>query len=161
MANRVMLVEDADLERSLSRDSGPIDAGLARWAIEVVSAKALELTGRTGSWVIPEDVPAGAAATIGVACRRLYTNPDRYTREAEGDYSYGLDASVTKADIFTASEERSLREYSANRTPRVKGIGTLSTYRGDAHEPTTVYVPDGTRAGFPWYESGDPFLGGQ
>lgn len=155
------LIESADLERSLSRENGPIDEGLAAWAIETVSAKALELTGRHNSWVEPDDVPAGAAATLGIACRRLYTNPDRFTREGEGDYSYGLDASVTKADIFTAAEESSLKAYGINRAPRVKGIGTLSTYRGDAHEPSTVYVPDGTRKGFPWYDADDPFVSGR
>lgn len=161
MATRVRLIESADLERSLSREHGPLDVGLAAWAVETVSAKALEITGRDGSWIEPEDVPAGAAATLGIACRRLYTNPDRFTREGEGDYSYGLDASVTKADIFTAAEEKSLKAYGATRRPRVKGIGTLSTYRGDAHEPRTVYVPDGTDAGFPWYDADDPFIGGR
>jgi hypothetical protein len=148
------LVATADLERSLTNDAGPLDMGLALWAIDVVSAKAVELTGR--AWLVPDDVPAGARATMGVAARRLYTNPDRYTREADGSYSYGLDPSVTTADIFTAPEAASLRTY-AVRAPRVRGLGTVSTYRGDVGEPRTVRVPDGTAEGFPWYNVDDPY----
>lgn len=145
---RVRLVELADLERSLSSDSGPLDQGLAAWAIEMVSAAALDITRR--DWRDSLDVPPGALAVLGMAVRRLYTNPDRFTREAEGDYSYGLDATVTKADIFTPGEKATLLEYRGAR--RQAGIGTLGTYRGDTYRSGTRYVPDGTEFGFPWYQ---------
>lgn len=144
---RIRLVEIADLERSLSSDYGSLDQGLAAWAIEVVSAAALDLTKR--DWRSPADVPPGAMAVLAMATRRMYTNPDRFTREAEGDYSYGLDATVTKADIFTPNEKKTLLEYSSAR--RVSGIGTVGTYRGDVARSGTRYVPDGTEYGFPWY----------
>lgn len=144
---RTRLVEMADLERSLSSDYGSLDQGLAAWAIEMVSAAALDLTRR--EWRSPADVPPGAMAVLGMATRRMYTNPDRFTREAEGDYSYGLDATVTKADIFTPNERRTLLEYRSAR--RASGIGTMGTYRGDVGRTGTRYVPDGTAYGFPWY----------
>lgn len=145
---RVRLVDVADLERSLSSDYGPLDEGLADWAIELVSAAALDIT--KARWADPMDVPPGAMAVLALATRRLYTNPDRFTRESEGDYSYGLDATVTKADIFTPAERATLLEYQAGPV-RVKGLGTIGTYRGDAYMSSTRYVPDGTRYGFPWY----------
>ncbi|WP_018297174.1 hypothetical protein [Corynebacterium lubricantis] len=148
--DRVRLIELGDLEASLSSDHGPIDTGLAFWAIEIVSATALSITGR--DWRDSLDVPPGAMAVMALATRRLYTNPDRFTRESEGDYSYGLDATVTKADVFTASEQAELRKF--RRRARPKGIGTISTYR---EEPMRGggYVPDGSEFGFPWYSEGD------
>lgn len=148
---RVRLVDVADLERSLSSDYGPLDEGLADWAIELVSAAALDIT--KAKWADPLDVPPGAMAVLALATRRLYTNPDRFTRESEGDYSYGLDATVTKADIFTPAERATLLEYQAGPA-RVKGLGTIGTYRGDMYGHRTGYVPDGTRYGFPWYADG-------
>lgn len=149
---RIRLVDVSDLERSLSSDYGPLDEGLAQWSIEMVSAAALDIT--KASWTSPLDVPPGAMAVLALAVRRLYTNPDRFTRESEGDYSYGLDASVTKADIFTAPERATLAEYRAG-VKRVRGLGTISTYRGDMRIGRTVYVPDGTRYGFPWLDESD------
>lgn len=151
MTERVKLVDVADLERSLPSAAGVLDEGLAAWAIEVVSAAALSLTRR--DWSSPLDVPPGAMAVLAMATRRLYTNPDRMTREAEGDYSYGLDSSVTKAAIFTPEEEKRLAEYRLDRKP--KGLGTISTYRGDGYYSGTRYVPDGTEYGFPWWSEGD------
>ena len=116
---RPLLIEPADLVRSIpGSDTGPVDQGLLQWAIETVSGRALAVTGR--QWQSPDDVPYGVYPILNVAARRLYVNPDRYTREAEGDYSYGLDASVTKAAIFTPDEEASLREFGG--AGRVKGI---------------------------------------
>ena len=152
MATRPLLVDPADLVRSIpGSDSGPIDDGLVRWAIETVSGRALAIVGRP--WAKPSDVPNGVYPVLNVAARRLYVNPDRFTREAEGDYSYGLDASVTKASIFTPDEEAALRECRGDARP--SGIGTMSVRRGDVGEPRTVYVPDGTRYGFPWWNSSD------
>lgn len=150
MADRVRLIDPADLERSLPSDAGPVDEGLAVWVIEMVSAAALDITKRP--WTDPLDVPPGAMAVLALAARRLYTNPDRFTREQSGDYSYGLDASVTKADIFTPNEVKTLGEYRA--VQRVKGLGTVGVTRGDVCAPSTVYVPDGSEFGFPWYGGG-------
>lgn len=147
MADRIRLIDTADLERSLSSDAGPFDDGLASWAIELVSAAALDITKR--HWTDPLDVPPGAMAVLALAARRLYTNPDRFTREQSGDYSYGLDATVTKSDIFTPNEVKTLVAYRAVQRP--KGIGTIGVRRGDVTRPTHAYVPDGTTRGFPWY----------
>lgn len=152
---RPRLVDFVDLERSLSSDHGPLDEGLAVWAIETVSARAVEVTERF-DWSSSLDVPAGAAATIGLAVRRLYTNPDRMTREGEGDYNYGLDASVTKADVFTPAEEQSLRRYAATRRGP-KGLGTVSTSRGDEYMPHGETVPSQGGQPFPWYRDGYPY----
>lgn len=146
---RVMLLHAHDLERSLPADS-VFDTRLACWVIEVVSAAALSLTGR--EWGLPEDVPPGVMAVLALAARRLYTNPDRFTREAEGDYSYGLDASVTNADIFTASERKELLSFRKRRGP--KGLQTMSTRRDDVDLGATVYVPTGGKP-FPMFRAGD------
>lgn len=134
------LIHVHDLERSLPSDS-PFDARLACWVIEIVSAAALSLTGR--SWSVPEDVPPGVMAVLALAARRQYTNPDRFTRESEGDYSYGLDRSVTSADIFTAAEQKTLLSFRKIKSP--KGLQTMSTRREDAGLVETVYVPAGGR----------------
>ena len=152
MADRVRLIDPVDLERSLSSDAGPLDEGLATWVIEMVSAAALDITRR--HWSDPLDVPPGATAVLALAARRLYTNPDRFTRESSGDYSYGLDATVTKADIFTPNEIRTLQEWRVSQRP--KGIGTIGTRRGDAPRTNVAYVPDGSEFGFPWW--GDDVL---
>lgn len=149
---RVKLLDHEDIRRSLGADSGPFDTDLADWVIEMVSAAALDLTGR--DWKDPLDVPVGALAILALAARRLYSNPDRFTRESEGDYSYGLDATVTKAGIFTPDEAGRLKAFRQAR--RVNGLETISTYRGDVRSPDgTVYVPDGGLIGFPWYNEGD------
>lgn len=149
------LVTPESLRRSLG-DAVTFDDALADWALEVVSNTA-RLVANRSSWTA-DNVPPAVQSIVSLAARRLYTNPDRFTREADGDYSYGLDSSVTNADVFTETERGVLVGYRAqNRTGNVM---TLSTTRGDAYQPTG-YVPDGTRYGFPWYggDMTDPYGG--
>lgn len=147
------LISPEDLQRSLSSSAG-FDQGLAEWALEVVSNTARLIANRV-EWT-RENVPPVVQSTVSLAARRLYTNPDRMTREADGDYSYGLDSSVTNADVFTATEIATLRAYNPGRS--TGGLRIVSTTRGDAHAPSGR-VPDGTRYGFPWYGTSDgPFL---
>ena len=152
--DRPSLIDPADLERSLSDDHGPLDEGLATWAIHTVSAVALDLTGQ--SWETTLDVPAAAAAVMGLAARRLYTNPDRYTRVAEGDSSLGYDASVTGADVFTPSEVATLQRHRRTRRARPTGLGTVSTTRGDDRLSDET-VPSQGGEPFPWYRDGYPY----
>lgn len=140
------LITPESLRRSLGDDHTTFDEALADWSIEVVSNTA-KLIANRDTWT-QETVPPAVESVIGLAARRLYTNPDRFTRESDGDYSYGLDASVTNADVFTATERGTLLTYRATR--RTGGLTTLSTTRGDESAPSG-YVPDGTRYGFPWY----------
>lgn len=149
------LVTPESLRRSLG-DAEMFDDALADWALEVVSNTA-RLVANRSSWTA-DNVPPAVQSIVSLAARRLYTNPDRFTREADGDYSYGLDSSVTNADVFTETERGVLVGYrTQNRTGNVM---TLSTTRGDAYPPTG-YVPDGTRYGFPWYggDVTDPYGG--
>lgn len=139
------LVTPESLRRSLG-DAVTFDDALADWAITVVSNTARFVANRL-KWT-QENVPPAVESVIGLAARRLYTNPDRFTRESDGDYSYGLDPSVTNADVFTPTEQGVLVGYRAGR--KTGGLTTLSTTRGDAYQPSG-YVPDGTRYGFPWY----------
>ena len=139
------LVTPESLRRSLG-DAVTFDDALADWALEVVSNTARLIANRS-SWTA-DNVPPAVQSVISLAARRLYTNPDRFTREADGDYSYGLDSSVTNADVFTETEKGVLLGYREAR--RTGNVMTLSTTRGDAYQPTG-YVPDGTRWGFPWY----------
>lgn len=140
------LLTPEQLQRSLT-DPARFDTGLAEWALEVVSNTARLLANRT-EWTA-ETVPPAVQSVVSLAARRLYTNPDRMTREASGDYSYGLDSSVTNADVFTATEISTLRSYSPSR--RTGGLRTVSTTRGDSAVAPSGYVPDGSRYGFPWY----------
>lgn len=121
-----LLTED-DLERSLGSGADVFDVALAQWAIDMVSAAALHITRQT--WAHPEDVPPGALVVLAMAARRLYTNPDRFTRESEGDYSYSLDPSVTGAEVFTTSELHILNDF-VLQPSRATGIGTLGVTRG-------------------------------
>lgn len=149
------LVTPESLRRSLG-DAVVFDDALADWALEVVSNTA-RLVANRSSWTAA-NVPPAVQSIVSLAARRLYTNPDRFTREADGDYSYGLDSSVTNADVFTETERGVLVGYRAQR--RTGNVMTLSTTRGDAYQPTG-YVPDGTRYGFPWYggDVADPYGG--
>lgn len=146
------LISTDTLQASLTDRSG-FDTHLADWVLGVVSNTARVIANRL-DWTA-ENIPPAAKSAVSMAARRLYTNPDRFTREASGDYSYGLDPSVTHADVFTPTEVGTLRKY-APGTSRAS-FGTLSTTRGDAGAPApghgTVYVPDGSRDGFPWYSA--------
>lgn len=142
------LISPEDLQRSLASSAG-YDRGLATWALEVVSNTAMLVANRF-DWT-PENVPPAVQSVISLAARRLYTNPDRMTREADGDYSYGLDSSVTNADVFTDTEKATLRGYQPGRN--TGGLRVVATTRGDAGLPSGR-VPDGTTYGFPWYADG-------
>ena len=143
------LISPEDLQRSLASSAG-FDRGLASWALEVVSNTAMLIANRF-DWTA-ENVPPAVQSVVSLAARRLYTNPDRMTREADGDYSYGLDSSVTNADVFTDTEKATLRGYHPGR--RTGSLRVVPTTRGDAHLPSGR-VPDGTSDGFPWYADGN------
>lgn len=142
------LISPESLRRSLG-DAVSFDEALADWALEVVSNTARLIANRQ-SWTL-DNVPPAVQSVVSLAARRLYTNPDRFKSESDGDYSYSLDASVTNADVFTEGERGVLLGYRAAR--RTGGLVVLSTSRGDAAEPDG-YVPDGTQYGFPWYAGG-------
>lgn len=141
-----MIVSPEDLQRSLT-DNLTFDLGLAEWALETVSAAARDIA-RRPEWTA-ENTPPGVIAVVGLAARRLYTNPDRMTRENDGDYGYALDSSVTNAAIFTPSEIGTLRRYAPGQ--RTGGLRTLATTRDESPGAPHGYVPDGTAHGFPWY----------
>ena len=126
------LVDKTEFERSLGEGRGPYDEGLADYAIAAVSAEVLYLTGR--EWTSPEDLPAIVAAYALIASRRMYTNPDNFSRESEGSYTYALDASVTNADIFTPHERATIKRFAAlGYQPDEATFGTVSTKRGDVY----------------------------
>lgn len=132
----IQLIDFEDLERTLGEATAPLDKGLAGWVIETVSVHALDITGQ--DWAGPEDTPPIVRSIVTLAARRLYTNPDRMTREAEDGYSYGLDRSVTDAEVFTPSEAKRLGRFAIPEYRRLledPQLGTVSTYRGDAREP--------------------------
>lgn len=134
-------------------DQAEYDSGLASWAIEVVSNTARLVANRM-DWTAGT-IPAVVKSTVSLAARRLYTNPDRFTRENSGDYGYSLDPSVTNADVFTPTELATLRRYAPRNN--TGGLRVLSTTRGDGNAPDgTHYVPDGNPHyhGFPWYVDG-------
>lgn len=144
------------LQSSLT-DAARFDLGLANWAIDVVSNTA-RLIANQPEWD-SQSVPPAVQTVVSLAARRLYTNPDRFTRESSSDYSYGLDSSVTHADVFTPTEIGTLRAYAPGR--QSGGLRTVSTTREAGPLAPDGYVPDGTRYGFPWYagESGSDLWG--
>lgn len=148
--NPAHLIPPGDLSRSLGGDVATFDDALADWALEVVSNTARLIANRQ-SWTA-DNVPPAVASVVGLAARRLYTNPDRFTRESDGDYSYSLDASVTNADVFTETERGTLLGYRQGRA--TGGLQVLGTTRGDSYA-SSGRVPDGTREGFPWYAEGE------
>lgn len=141
-----LLISPQALQQSLT-DSATFDLGLAQWALSVVSNTTRLIAGKP-DWTAAS-VPPVVQSVVSLASRRLYTNPDRMTREASADYSYGLDSSVTNADVFTPTEISTLRSFSPTR--RTGGLATIATTRGDALAPSGKFVPDGTQYGFPWY----------
>ena len=140
-----LLLSTEELQRSLF-DSTRFDTGLAEWAIGIVSDTARHISGR--DWTA-ETIPPAAESVVKLAARRLYTNPDRMTREQSGDYSYGLDSSVTKADVFTPQETAPLRAFAPGA--RTGGLRVVSTKREETGPYLDGYVPDGSEYGFPWY----------
>lgn len=130
------LIEFADLERTLGINSAPLDEGLADWVISTVSIYALDVTGQ--AWETPEDTPLMVQSILTLAARRLYTNPDRFNREGEDGYYYGLDESVTDAEVFTPAEEKRLQKFATDEVLnglKKPVLGTVGTYRGDVYEP--------------------------
>lgn len=146
------LISPEYLQTTLA-DQSEFDPGLATWAIEVVSNTARMVARRT-TWT-EATVPPAVRSIVSLAARRLYTNPDRFTRENAGDYGYALDASVTHADVFTPHELGVLKQHAPQAASG--GLRTISTTRGDVDYPDgygrTGYVPDGNPHyhGFPWY----------
>ncbi|APT90499.1 hypothetical protein CSPHI_05000 [Corynebacterium sphenisci DSM 44792] len=126
-----LLITPEALAASLT-DNLVFDRGLAEWAIGVVSDTARDIAGRP-EWE-PDTCPAAVLAIIGLAARRLYTNPDRMTRENDGDYGYALDSSVTDAAVFTPSEQGRLRRFAPGAA--AGGLRVVSTTRGDAAAPS-------------------------
>lgn len=140
------LITLEELQQSLF-DSSRFDVGLAEWVIGIVSDTARHVAAKP-QWTV-ENIPPAAQSVVKLAARRLYTNPDRMTREQAGDYSFGLDSSVTKADVFTPSELATLKAFAPSA--QTGGLRVVSTRREDAGPYFGERVPDGTRYGFPWY----------
>lgn len=128
-------------------DQSVFDDNLATWAIDVVSNTA-RIIANHPEWD-SSNIPPVVRSIVSLAARRLYTNPDRFTRESSGDYSYGLDSSVTNADVFTPTEKGTLRSFVPNQN--FGGLKVVSTTREGIPMAPDGYVPDGTEYGFPWY----------
>src|SRR5699024_7699337 len=75
-----------ELSASLT-DVHVLDEGLADWACTTVTALAASITRRAWS---ADAVPPPVRAICGLAARRLYANPDRFTRENTPEYGYAL-----------------------------------------------------------------------
>lgn len=145
------LVSPIDLQVWLARDFTTDSEKLrADAVVQAVSALVRSQTGRT--WVegdalqgVPEDV---RMVTLQVAAR-LWNNPDGYTAERLGDYSYTLPASAVTGMTLTAAERAILGRY------RLRGAGlwSLSTTREDP-VADEVYVPVVGAPPFPWYSAG-------
>ena len=121
---RVKLIDFEDFKRFFE-SSEDINKDLADMCIEIVSQEALYISG--AKWKGHADVPLAILPVLVLACRRLYMNPDRFTRESNGEYSYALDSSVTDASIFTPNEVARLKEIGGRRGNRLSGLGSIRT----------------------------------
>lgn len=101
----------------------------AQQVIKLVSIEARAITG--ANWYEPEDAPEEIYPTLLQAAFRLYTNPARFQREAEGDYSYYLDSSVTGAEIFTDPEKARLKKFAGLQIEQDREWAFVNSYRGD------------------------------
>lgn len=88
------------------------NATRAQAVLDDVSAVARKLSGDRTRWT-EDAAPADVLAICLAAARRLYTNPDGFASEQDGDYSYRIDSDSLAAGggMFTEAEVDLLGSY--------------------------------------------------
>lgn len=142
MAALPSLATLADLEGWLGSPVGA-DAARAEAVLDAVSSLVRSEAGRTWEGeAVPDDV---ATVTL-TAAARVFRNPDGYSAERVGSYSYQFSGGADGLSL-TREERAIVARY--RTTPR--GLWSQSVTRGDG-APTTVFVPVVGAPPFPWYD---------
>jgi hypothetical protein len=133
-------VEDlvARLGREIDSDT---DVDRATAVIEDASEFVREEGHQT--WVSPDDPTVLTAPrvvrviTIRVA-ERAFRNPEGYSSEAAGDYSYQRNGAVGEGGMYLTERELKIIRRAAGRT----GLWIQATTRGDLHASNTAWMED-------------------
>lgn len=140
------LVDPEDLAEWLERPVASL--GPRAWAV-VSAASSVVRSYASRTWitngaldVVPDDVKT---VTVQLAAR-TFNNPDGYSTERLGDYSYGLPASAVTGLALTSAEKAILGRYRSSGS----GLWSLSTTREDP-AADTAWVPVVGAPPFPWY----------
>lgn len=127
------------------------DSKRARLCLRLASALVRKESGRTwlgdsGELVTP--VPDEAVMVTLYCASRIYDNREAQTRGGVDDYQEGWKVDEAGA-YLTASEKRMLAPF---KPSSFRGIGVISTTRGETAPATGGRVPTGTPGvEFPWY----------
>jgi hypothetical protein len=132
------LASVADLEARLGREFTQGEVRRALALLDDASALARDVAGRT--WTDPETgalslVPGSVRWVVLRAAERAIRNPDGFSSESAGDYSYQR-TGVEPGVYLTEGEEKAIR-----RALGKTGLWTQPVTRGDAHLHT-VWAED-------------------
>lgn len=131
-----------DLEGWLGSPLGS-DGPRAEAVLDAVSSMIRSEAGRTWEGeVVPDDV---ATVTL-TAAARVFRNPDGYSSERVGSYSYQFSGGADGLSL-TREERAIVARY--RTSPR--GLWSQPFTRGDGAS-TTVFVPVVDAPPFPWYD---------
>lgn len=126
------------LEVRLGRDLEGAEAARAQAALDDASALVREEARR--DWLDADGNPNPPSAVLTVvltAALRVVRNPDGYTSEAEGDYSYRRSEDTGLGVYLTEEEKTIVRRYRGTK----QALWTQPTTRGE-HWCSTIWADD-------------------
>lgn len=108
------------------------DEDRAQAILDDVSAVARKLSGDSARWTT-EDAPDDVKAVVLASAQRIYTNPNGFASEQDGDYSYRIDSDSLPlgGGMFTEAEGDILASYNATSelwSQQITGSGELTRY---------------------------------
>jgi hypothetical protein len=127
-------VQDVETRLGRTFDQSSPDLGRVAALLDDASALVYDVAGTT--WATPQEVPATIRYVVLRAVERAYRNPDGFSAESDGDYSYQR-TGVEPGIYLTPGEEKAIRR-AMGRT----GLWTQPLYRGDMCVGNTVWVED-------------------
>lgn len=127
-------VQDVETRLGRTFDQSSPDLGRVAALLDDASALVYDVAGTT--WTTPQEVPATIRYVVLRAVERAYRNPDGFSAESDGDYSYQR-TGVEPGIYLTPGEEKAIRR-AMGRT----GLWTQPLYRGDMCVANTVWVED-------------------
>jgi hypothetical protein len=125
-----------DVETRLGRTFAQESPDLGRVAALLDDASALVYDVAGTSWATPQEVPGTIRYVVLRAVERAFRNPDGFSAESDGDYSYQR-TGVEPGIYLTPGEEKAIR-----RALGRGGLWTQPTERGDMCLHDTVWVND-------------------
>lgn len=125
------------------------DTRRAEAALVDASALVRDEAGGDTVWADPGTCPAAVVTVVLQVARRVFANPDGYSSESDGDYTYRRDADSSTL-YLTDKEAEIVRRYRPNPGGAVRGLWTLPTTRGECGGSGFVYTNDSLDP-VPWY----------